>query len=162
QTWPLKPDGRPATELAPLVQVLAGQRLDDAGRLVPFEDAELVKTWRELRAKQVPDLTLSGRRKLDWDRRGAEECERQQLWQGAVLRLDRLLEAKDGGWELHARRARARTELGRWEPALADYSKALEQKADRWELWSSRATAAAHLGRWEQAVADLSKAIDLR
>jgi tetratricopeptide (TPR) repeat protein len=162
QTWQLKQEARPATDLLSLAQVLAGQRPDDAGRLAPFDDAELVKTWRDLRAKHAPDLTLSGQRALAWDRRGAEECEQHQLWQGAVLHLDRLVEAKAGGWELHARRARALTELRRWEPALADFSKALEQQADRWELWAGRATAAANLGRWEQVTTDLSKAIDLR
>jgi tetratricopeptide (TPR) repeat protein len=162
RTLPLKMDGRLATDLVLLAQVLAGQRADDAGRLVPFDDAELVKTWRDLRTKHAPDLAPAGERALAWDRRGAEECERHQLWQGAVLHLDRLVEAKDGGGELYARRARALTELGRWEPAQADFSKAIEQKTDHWELWSGRATAAARLGRWEQVTADLSKAIDLR
>ncbi len=162
QTWLLQREGRPAADLATLAQVLAGQRLDDTGRLQTLEDAELVKTWRDLRTKPAPDFTLSAQRALAWDRQGAEECERNQLWSGAVQHIDQLIEAKDGGWELFARRARALTELHRWEPALADFSRALEHKPDHAELWSGRATAAAHLGRWEQVVVDLTRAIELR
>jgi WD40 repeat protein/tetratricopeptide (TPR) repeat protein len=162
RTWSLKPDGRPPADLLRLAEVLAGQRPDDAGRFFPIDDADLAKAWHDLRAKYAADLSPSPERALAWDRRGASECERHQLWEGAVRHLDRLVEAKAGGWELYARRATALVELKRWEPAAADYARAVEQAPDRWELWSGRATANAHLGRWEQVAADLTKATDLR
>ena len=56
--WELPQDRRPPSEAVLEAQLLAGQRIDQTGGLVPLTPAELVKAWRALRgqaADREPD-----------------------------------------------------------------------------------------------------------
>jgi hypothetical protein len=90
--------------------VLSGQRLAETGETTPLDGAELGKAWQSLRKRYGKEFTLSSARAAAWDRRGAAECERRQLWAGAIRHLDRLI-AQGASADLSARRARANAEL---------------------------------------------------
>jgi WD40 repeat protein/tetratricopeptide (TPR) repeat protein len=155
----LAADGRPAKDLVRLAEVLAGRKAEGVAAWGPFPARELGLAWDALEEKYPKEFPAPRGRLLAWRRRAAAECERRELWEGAVLHLGLLIEGA-GTADLHARRARAHTRLRRWDRALADYTKALEKLPDRWDLWAGRADAAAGLGRWDQAVADYSKALE--
>jgi tetratricopeptide (TPR) repeat protein len=142
-----------------VAELLDGQRLAGVAETVPFEGADLDKAWNAIQKKYGKDFTPDAVRAVAWHRRGAEECERRQLWVGAVQHLDRLLASGESA-NLYARRGRAHVALRHWQPAKDDYTKALAADAERWDLWAGRAAAEAGLGHWEQAAADYSKAIE--
>ncbi|HEY7154021.1 MAG TPA: hypothetical protein VH575_08710 [Gemmataceae bacterium] len=161
QVRDFRADERPASDLLLVAEVLSGQRLASAGETAPFDGAELEKAWRDGRKKHGKDFAPAAEHAAAWHRRGATECERRQLWVGAVQHLDRLI-ADGASADLYVRRARANTALQRWEPAKADYTKALAGDAERWDLWAGRAAVEAALKHWEQAAADYSKAIEYK
>ncbi|MGH7172504.1 MAG: beta-propeller domain-containing protein, partial [Gemmataceae bacterium] len=152
-------DERPAADLLRVAEVLSAQRAADAGEMAPLDRAELSKAWLNVRKKYEKDFTASRDRVAAWHRRGAEECERRQLWSGALRHLDYLIIAGPSP-DLHARRGRANSEMQGWQAAKADYTKALAKDGDRWDSWAGRAKAEAALGRWQEAAADYSKAIE--
>jgi WD40 repeat protein/tetratricopeptide (TPR) repeat protein len=152
-------DARPAADLLLVAEVLDGQRMTDAGETAPFEGAEMEKAWQQVQKKYGKEFVPTAGHLAAWDQRGEAECERRQLWSGAVRHLDRLL-AAGASAELYARRAQANAALRQWEPARSDYTKALESNTENWELWAGRAKVEDALGRWEQAAADYSKAIE--
>ena len=151
-------EDRPVAELARVAEVLSAERLTDAAEVGPLDRAELSKEWQDVHAKYVKDFAPSPQRLGDWHRRGAEECERQHLWLGALKHLDYLINAGTSA-DLYARRGRANLETRRWEAAKADYTQALAGDSERWDLWAGRAEAEAALGRWQEATAGYSKAI---
>lgn len=158
----LKSDRRPVGDLLALVQVLTDQQLDESGVVGAVGDKAVAQAWRELREKYPADFEVVPQRALAWSRGGAAECERRQLWTGAVRHLDRLLAAAPpDAPDLFARRGRAQAALLHWNAALADYGKALEKAPRRADLWAGSAAASAALGRWDKAVAAYSKAIEL-
>jgi WD40 repeat protein/tetratricopeptide (TPR) repeat protein len=152
-------DNRPLAELVRMAEVLSAERLTDPGETVPLDLVEWGKAWQDLRTKYNNAFAPSPQRLAAWHRRGAEECEQQHLWMGALQHLHYLISA-GGSAELYARRGRANLELRHWEAAKADYTQALAADGERWELWAGRARAEAESGRWQAAAADYSKAIE--
>jgi len=152
-------DTRLVADLLHVSEVLSAQRIADAGEMAPLDRAELSKAWQDVRKKYDKEFTAARDRVVAWHRRGAEECEGRQLWNGVLRHLDYLIVVAPSS-DLHARRGRANVELRRWDAAKADYSKALAKDGGRWDSWAGRARAEAALGRWQEAAADYSKAIE--
>jgi WD40 repeat protein/predicted Zn-dependent protease len=161
RTWDLVPDGRPVAELLALAQLLAGVKLDATGSEVVCDAEELRTAWRDLPKKHPRDFSAPSERALAWHRRGAEECERQQLWHGARLHLDQLIENGPNA-ELYVRRGRAWAGTGRWDRAAADYQKALELQPERRDLLLLIGRAYGEQGQWDRAAAAYTRALEAR
>jgi tetratricopeptide (TPR) repeat protein len=159
RNWNFRPESRPVPDLIALAQLLGGRRLDDSGAEVPPEANDLRAAWGDFQKRFPRDLAATPEQVLSWHRRGAEECERQRLWAGAVLHLRQLLDNEPGRSDLLVRRARARGELGQWDQALADYRRAVELKPGDIELIGQLARVHGELGQWEQAADAYSQAI---
>ncbi|MGH7058734.1 MAG: tetratricopeptide repeat protein, partial [Acetobacteraceae bacterium] len=148
-------------DLLRVSELLSAQRVTDAGEMASLDRAELSKAWQAVQKKYAKGFSPAKDRVAAWHGRGAEECERRQLWLGVLQHLDYLIAARASS-DLHARRGRVNVELRRWDAAKTDYAKALAKEDGRWELWAGRARAEAALGRWQEAAADYSKAIQRR
>src|SRR5262249_4543381 len=63
QVWGMRPDGRPAVDLASLAGLLAGRRIDATGGAVPLPVDALRTTWEALPARRpaaaVPEDSAS-------------------------------------------------------------------------------------------------------
>src|SRR5579875_1319554 len=152
-------DDRPVAELVRMAEVLSAEHMANSGETIPLDLVAWSKAWQDLRTKYSNDFTPSLQRLAAWHHRGAEECEQQHLWTGALRHLDYLISAGASA-DLYARRGRANLELRRWEAAQSDYTQALAGDGERWNLWAGRAAAEAALGHWHEAAADYSKAIE--
>ncbi len=158
--WDLSADARPAPEWRLLAQLLTGHKPDREGDVTACDPADVRSAWKMLSAQRPQDFAASAELLLAWHRRGAEECERRQEWQGVLLHLGRLAEAEPGRGEWLARRGRVFAELGRWDDALADLTKGVEARPDDWQTWDRRGRVYAQLRQWDKAVADYTKALE--
>jgi WD40 repeat protein len=161
-TWDLAADARPVADLVLLAESLSGHRLDDAGNLLPWAEDEAAKAWPLLHGRYPRDFAAAPERLLAWHRRGADECERQQNWAGAVTHLGRMIAARPVQPDLYARRAQDHAAAQQWDGAVADHSRAIELAPDRWDLRAARAADYAALRQWDRAAADFAQAIVLR
>jgi WD40 repeat protein/tetratricopeptide (TPR) repeat protein len=159
-TRKLVADARPDSDLAELARVVSGRDEAGVGRLAPVSVRDLESAYDHLAARYPAEFDPPRDRLRAWAQRGAAECEARELWAGVLHHLDVLL-AESADASLHARRGKARSQLGRYAGALADYSAALKANPRRWEWLAGRADAAAALGRWDQVVADCTKATQI-
>jgi WD40 repeat protein len=104
-----------------------GRRIASAGSdgtVKVWDGSPVTPEW------QAERLALADRHWEVWQRREAEDCERQNQWFAARWHLDRLIAATPGDGPLHARRGRALLELGRWDEADADFARAFATGTD--------------------------------
>jgi WD40 repeat protein/tetratricopeptide (TPR) repeat protein len=161
QVWSLKPDGRSAEELQQLALLLTGHHLVVEGGLAACDAKEASAAWQALQPKYPADFAVVGARLSAWHQRGVDECERGELWAGALTHLAALIDKDPARWDYRARRARAWAKLKRWAAAAADYEQAAKAKPDHVELWTGLGNAAAELRNWDKAIAALTEAIKL-
>jgi WD40 repeat protein/serine/threonine protein kinase len=69
-----------------------------------------------------------------WQEEQAVRYEQERQWFAAAVHLDQILAAHPEA-PLHARRGRARAELGRWEDARADFARAVAEQPDDPDAW---------------------------
>jgi tetratricopeptide (TPR) repeat protein len=105
----------------------------------------MVQVWKSLRDRYPATFTVSATQVRAWHQREAEVCEAAQLWEGAIMHLQVLLEADPKSGPLYSRHGQAQAALGRWRQASADFAKAEEFNEDTIQLrgWHALACAGA-------------------
>jgi tetratricopeptide (TPR) repeat protein len=161
RAWELAREARPVEDLLALAHLLSARRVDETGGLVSVESKDLRVAWQELLSRSLRDDSSASReQRLAWHWLTAQDCSEAEEWAGAILNLDRLIEAEPRSWRFHEQRGRAWAELTRWDAALRDYSRAIELGGDTVDLWHRRSLVHFHLGNREQAAADFANAIE--
>jgi eukaryotic-like serine/threonine-protein kinase len=157
----IRPDGRPAADLAPLAQVVAAQRLDEQGNVLPLDAAQWLQTFEALRPR-CPDRfgPSPADEILAWHRFEATQARRQESWSAARWHLDRLLAARPEDATLLAQRAEVFRRQEDWRPALADYTRAIALGVLGPEVWEGRGDVHAGLEQWAEAVGDYGRALE--
>jgi WD40 repeat protein/tRNA A-37 threonylcarbamoyl transferase component Bud32 len=147
--WPVVRDDRPAADLLELAQLLAGYRLDQQGGQSPLDMETWHTAWTRLRERYPADFQSSLEGIRAWHQEEADACAAADLWAGALVHLDRLIEADPGNPNLRSSRGNAHAELGHWSEAAADFRKSPEVEADldvaNWHLLCLAGT-----GAWDQ------------
>jgi WD40 repeat protein/tetratricopeptide (TPR) repeat protein len=157
RVWQLPPDERPLEDLERLAQVLSGRRIDEAGGYVPVEAAAFRESWTALVAKYGRSFLAAGAAEaLAWHRQAARDCAAAEEWPGAILHLDRLIDAAPASAKLHYDRGAAHAALGRWDRAADDFARAQDPHKQALTL-----LAAGRDGEYRRACAALLKNVGL-
>jgi WD40 repeat protein/Tfp pilus assembly protein PilF len=162
QVWHLVPDDRTVQELQQLSLLLSGHQVSSEGGLAASDVKDESAAWQALQPKYAADFAAVDARLSAWHQRAVDECERRDLWTGALTHLAALLEKDTSRWDYRARRARAYAKLKQWAAAAADFEQAARAKPDRVELWDGLANAATELRNWDKAITALTGAIKLQ
>lgn len=160
--WDLPGFDGPVQDLLQLVQVLTGQKLDNAGGFEAVDREKLQVLWKTLQPKYADSFECSRQAALAWHEAEARQCEEARNWLEAAAHYDPLIEASPLDPKLRTRRAVALLRIRQWDKAIADYSKVIEIKSDDWDAWHQRGHVHEALRRWEESVADFTKAVELK
>src|SRR5262249_29427892 len=104
--WDVRPDDRPAADLARASSLLAGRRIDAVGGFVPAPAAVLRDELDALRGQRPGDFTASSEETRAWHRRQAAQYEAASDWSAALAHLNALIAAEPKRAALHTRRGR--------------------------------------------------------
>jgi tetratricopeptide (TPR) repeat protein len=150
----LTPETRPAAELGPLAQVLAGHEVDAAGGFQPLSEAAAVEArdrWRQLNPAPRVRPAPAYREEL------ARSALAQKAWDIAVRHLGELLREHPATTWAWAERGEAREKLGHLAEARADWDEVV-RRADGPTARVARGHVLARLGRYAEGAADYAAA----
>jgi WD40 repeat protein/serine/threonine protein kinase/tetratricopeptide (TPR) repeat protein len=147
RVWDLPLDERPAADLIQLAEVLAGYRLDEQSGVVPLDRETRMTAWKTLRQRYPAQFTSTKEEIAAWHREEARACAEAQLWAGAILHLNSLIETDPTNREFRSSRGQAHAALRHWAEGATDFGKSLEGEADLMEAgWHALCLAGA--GEW--------------
>jgi len=126
--------------------LLSGSRIDEHRGIMPLRPAELKQLWTSLRQTQSQFFQFSAEEVTVWHRQLADACMRGRHWSAALWHLDRLVQQEPDNWLYHARRGRARAELGKWTEASDDYAEVVGRVPEEAEAWCLFAVLRLHEG----------------
>jgi hypothetical protein len=147
RVWDLPLDERPDAHLLQLAEFLAGYRLDEQGGLVPLDPQTWITACTTLRQCYPAQFTSTKAEIAAWPSEAARACADANLWPGAILHLDLLIEADPTNREFRWSRGQAQAALQHWAEAAADSGKYLEGEAD-WKAAGLHALYLAAAGDW--------------
>ena len=90
----LTPDRWDRTSLPDLAALLAGQRPDGAGDMVPVDEAKRARLFGELRRAHPANLTVKEADRARWHREQAEAAEQAMSWDAAVFHWEEVLKVE--------------------------------------------------------------------
>lgn len=142
-------------DLVALSELMAGQRINEMGRIERLSPAPILAHWSSLRSKHRGFFHAPEQAIQNWHRDALEQCQKAGL-DGAVREhLSALLDMDAQNALLYGQRGRASACLGDYAAAVRDYSKALELDPDEPAYWFARSRTFGLAGAWKRALQDL-------
>lgn len=126
--WQLLRADRDPNAWRALPELLSGQRLDAIRGFSRLTAEDAQARWRRYRGESKEERYAPLEKVLNWHNEEAWNCERLQIWDGAIRQLDRLIALRPSP-SFYRRRASAHRVLGHTLSALSDEAQAAAWKA---------------------------------
>ncbi len=143
-------------------RMLSGQRLSEAGDVIPSEPGQFQDDWKLLKSKYPVVATTDRSVVGKWWLRQADVSEKNGRWFAMAWHLDRLIAETPDQPEYRRRKAIASAKLRDWQGSSNEAAKAILLQPDLPDNWYQAGVALGQLGDWDGSAAHLSKAMQLR
>ncbi len=143
-------------------RMLSGQRLSEAGDVLPTDAESLRDDWQSLKSQyaivsQTPPEAL-----MAWRERQVQACLNAEHWFGAGWYLDLLIASHPDQANYRRERSSVSAKLGDWKRAAENARSAIRIQPTNPEGWFQRGVALGQLGSWQDAAAHINLAMELR
>ncbi len=143
-------------------RMLSGQRLTEAGDVLPTDAESLRDDWLLLKSRydivaNTPMAALQA-----WRERQVKACLGAEHWFGAGWHLDRLIAGTPDNPDYRRERAAVSAKLGDWKRAAAGSLVAIRLQPANPDHWYQRGVALGQLGDWREAAAHINQAMALK